>query len=826
MLSALGVSGCHAPARSSPEVVYQGIYADLLHGNLEVARAKAEQARQEFFAQHSGSDATWELLFRLLEADILLRQSRPQQAMALLAESVQFPANGDLAIRRHWLRGLAYSRLGQSTESDSELHEARRLGESSHSPLMGQVLRAEGMIRRNAGDWEGALQRLRASLAMARVSGDQLLQAGDLVDLGYVSLQSGRYDQAVLLSQEAANFAVSVQAGRQIPMALGNLGWAYESLGDSESALSNFQAAERYAKDAGMTNLQVFWLEDAGLAEYRLGNLAQAEKYDEAALRLALQLPAAGEVDDIVNIETNLALLLYEQGANDAARRYSDQAVLASRQSKDDKVIAYALYLQGLIAARQANQPEAERLLMQAHQLTTDGETRMEIENALAILYLAGRQPRQAELWYRTSIQTFEHNRSSVQIEALRLSSFAHGDTVYRDYAEFLIKARRPNEALLLLDRSRARTLEEGLGFTKDASKVPGDVLDPRAVSRRLHAPLLFYALGPEKSYLWAVTAGGVHLYMLPKQAEIQSLIEDYQRDILKSADPLQSQSTAATMLYEALVAPAAALIPEGSRVYVIPDGALHALNYETLIKATAAGRHYWIEEVTVTVTSSLRMLSRWPANSADAAAPRDLLLIGNPVAAGRDFEALPNAATEMDRVQRHFAAPGVTVIAQARATPASYAASGPEHFTYIHFVAHGTASRSSPLDSAVVLSPAPSSPDDFKLYAREIVQHPLHARLVTVSACYGSGVRSYAGEGLVGLAWAFLRAGSHHVISALWEVNDSATPLMMDRLYDEIQAGKAPDVALRSAKLSLIHSPNVYRKPFYWGAFQLYAGA
>jgi tetratricopeptide (TPR) repeat protein len=213
-------------------------------------------------------------------------------------------------MRRHWLRGLAYSRLGQSTESDRELREARRLGESSHSPLMGQVLRAEGMIRRNAGDWEGALQRLRASLAMARVSGDQLLQAGDLVDLGYVSLQSGRYDQAVLWSQEAVQFALSVQAGRQIPMALGNLGWAYENLGDSENALNNFQAAEQYAKDAGMTNLQVFWLEDAGLAEYRLGHLAQAEKYDEAALRLALQLPAADEVDDIVNIETNLALLL------------------------------------------------------------------------------------------------------------------------------------------------------------------------------------------------------------------------------------------------------------------------------------------------------------------------------------------------------------------------------------------------------------------------------------------------------------------------------------------------------------------------------------
>ena len=787
---------------------------------------KADRARREFSAAKSGIDPTWELQFRLLEADILLRQGHLEELLALLAEGVPFPANGDLAIRRHWLRGLADSRLGQSSDSVAELREARRLGESSHSPLMGEVSRAESVIRRDAGDWDGCLQGLRASLEMARASGDLLLQAGDLVDLGYVNLQSGRYDQAVLWSKEAAQFALSVRAGRQIPMALGNLGWAYENLGDFESALGNFKAAERYAQGAGMTNLRVFWLEDAGLAEYRLGHLAEAGKYDEAALQLALQLPAADEVDDIVNIETNLALLFYEQAAYDPAKRYSDQAVLASHQSKDDKVIAYALYLQGLIAARQAAPPEAERLLMQAHQLTTDGETRMEIEDALANLYSDGRQMRRAERWYRQSIQTFEHDRSSVQNEALRLSSFAHGDTVYRDYAEFLIRSRRPNEALLLLDRSRARTLEEGLGSPHDVSPASGAALNPRAVSRRLDAPLLFYSLGPEKSYLWAVTAQGVHLFTLPKQGEIQSMIEEYQRAILKSTDPLQTESTVATMLYAALVAPAAAFIPEGSRVYVIPDGALHALNYETLIKPTAAGRHYWIEEVTVTVTSSIRMLSRWPANSADATAPRNLLLIGNPVAAGSDFEALPNAATEMDRVQQHFAAPGLTLLAQAQATPAAYAASAPGRFSYIHFVAHGTASRSSPLDSAVVLSPAPSSPDDFKLYARDIVRHPLHARLVTISACYGSGLRAYAGEGLVGLAWAFLRAGSHHVISALWEVNDSATPMMMDRLYAEIEAGRAPDAALRSAKLSLIHSPNVYRKPFYWGAFQLYAGA
>jgi len=60
--------------------------------------------------------------------------------------------------------------------------------------------------------------------------------------------------------------------------------------------------------------------------------------------------------------------------------------------------------------------------------------------------------------------------------------------------------------------------------------------------------------------------------------------------------------------------------------------------------------------------------------------------------------------------------------------------------------------------------------------------------------------VREYAGEGLVGLAWAFLRAGSHNVIGALWDVSDASTPELMGHLYDGIAAErskmKTPDRA------------------------------
>ena len=266
---------------------------------------------------------------------------------------------------------------------------------------------------------------------------------------------------------------------------------------------------------------------------------------------------------------------------------------------------------------------------------------------------------------------------------------------------------------------------------------------------------------------------------------------------------------------------PAAAMIPKGSKVLIIPDGVLNGLNFETLLTPASNGSHYWIEDVTIRSANSIRTLGVDASSSPGSA--KKLLLIGNPTTAGTGYDSLVNAFAEIRGIEKHFPADTRTVVTQSGAVPASYAENKPEEFSYIHFVAHGTASRLDPLDSAVILSPSPDNPENFKLYARDIMRDPLHARLVTISACYGSGLRAYAGEGLVGLSWAFLRAGAHNVIGAMWEVNDASTPLLMDKLYAGLEAGDSPDAALRAAKLSLIHSQAVYRKPLYWAAFQLY---
>jgi hypothetical protein len=134
VLAGCGMSGCHAKAGANPDDLLQSISNDFLHGNLEVARARADAARRSFSDAGTGKSPAWEMQFRLLEADILLRQNHAQDVIALLTgRDITIATQADLAIKRDWLCGLAYLRLGQAAQADSELREARRLADSTHS---------------------------------------------------------------------------------------------------------------------------------------------------------------------------------------------------------------------------------------------------------------------------------------------------------------------------------------------------------------------------------------------------------------------------------------------------------------------------------------------------------------------------------------------------------------------------------------------------------------------------------------------------------------------------------------------------------------------
>jgi CHAT domain-containing protein len=293
--------------------------------------------------------------------------------------------------------------------------------------------------------------------------------------------------------------------------------------------------------------------------------------------------------------------------------------------------------------------------------------------------------------------------------------------------------------------------------------------------------------------------------------------VEQYQAFVEKSLrDPIETGNAVARRLYELLIAPAAPFIPSGSRVVVLPDGHLHRLNLETL-PVPGDKPHYWIEDATVSIAPSLGILMTTPPAASSRA--RSLLILGDAVYSP-PYPALRYSAAEVERIQQRLHSARATVLSGTGATPAAYLQANPQGFSLIHFSAHAEANPQSPMDSAIVLSPQASR---FKLYARDIMGTSLQADLVTISACRSAGERVYAGEGMVGLAWAFLRCGARNAIAGLWDVDDTSTPGLMDSLYGGIESGRNPVEALRLAKLQMIHSSGAWRKPYYWGPFQIY---
>jgi len=447
-----------------------------------------------------------------------------------------------------------------------------------------------------------------------------------------------------------------------------------------------------------------------------------------------------------------------------------------------------------------------------------------EAESNLARIYSATGRPADADHWFRHSIDTLQRQRSSLSSVESALPFLANGTDLYDGYIKHLIDERRPDEALNVIDESRAESLLDGLHLSRPEKKQSSRGLNARSIAARLHGTILVYSLRPTVSYLWVITPARQQFYQIAGSETIVPLIQLHTKMILASKDLLSQPAAPGRSLYNELVEPAQGLIKKGSKIFIVGDEALSGLNFETL-QTPGDDSHYWIEDVTITNAKSLQLLSMKEPEE-PRYADRRILLMGDPVYQKDEYAELPNASSEIAKIASHFSDDRRTVLTGLQASPEAYQLSQAGQFSYIHFVAHATANMTSPLDSAVVLSSDRDDAAIYKLYARDILKQNLHADLVTVSACYGSGLRNYSGEGLVGLAWAFLRAGSHHVIGAMWEVSDVSTPLLMDQLYGELAKGNQPDAALRSAKLSMIHSDGIFRKPLYWAPFQLYSGA
>ena len=802
----------------SEESDYRALRLAFERGELQQTSARVDEAVRRAV---SSRDVRWQRTYTVLKAEILVSQGRTHEALTLLSATgvvVDWPA--ELRARALMTSAYADCLLADGSRElkavDADFASAEHLA----SGLPVEEVRAEVLLRRGTcaairGDSLAAETHLLSALAIARRLRLGLVEANATGSLGFLHLRAAHYDQAVVWLERSLDLATSLRMDNSALKTLGNLGWGYLQLGALDRALSSLRQAQTLAEKLGYTGVLRGSLTLVGNVHFRLGDYGQARGAWERALAISRDL---GDKRAIVESLGSIAIVALEQRRFDEAEKCARDALGLALEIHDIADEEELHLVQARILAARGDAARAEALFRTviASPHTTDA-IRWETHAALATLCVGLRRFAEAEREFQAAFEVMEGMRSGLHVAEHKISFFSSLARYYTDYVELLMNEGKTSQALAVADRSRALYLREVLG-DQNRARLPTDTRLPD-VARAQHASLLLYWTAPDRSYVWCVTPERTYVHELPGQEVLAERVRAYQRLVLHSRDPLAEGNDDGTWLYRTLVGPVAAHL-QGSRVILVPDGPLHELSFETLI-VPSPKPHYWIEDVTLALAPALSLLDVTAAavNSADGR-ERSILLIGDPLPAGSEFPSLPSAGEEMKRIASQFPTERRVIYGQAAAEPGAYRTALPERFAFIHFSAHATPSFEQPIESAVILSP---KGDAFKLYARDIIATPLDAELVTLSACYGAGSRHYAGEGFVGLAWAFLGSGARNVVAGLWNVEETSTVELMAALYRGLAEGLAPPDALRQAQLGLLHSESAYRKPYYWAPFVTY---
>jgi CHAT domain-containing protein len=712
----------------------------------------------------------------------------------------------------------ALSKLDRNTEAIPLIEKVEREAGTIKLPdlwLQSQVLKGVVLIRVNrASEAEELLRRAAARAGQER---NDFRGCAALINLSASRIRQYRFDEALPYARQALEAGERAKAGRCVAVAQMNLGIIHARLGD-------FDRAEQYQSLAVKSLTEIDDRRNLMDALGELGNLRVLRSNRPAALPSFEQAyNAARELNADAAASRwagNLALALVGERRWDDAERWNNQARVLLAQDKTPRGLAFLKETAAVIAMGRKNYSEAERLL---REILAEPDMppflSWEARAHLADLYLRTKKPAAANAQFEKALQAIEDVRADLLQSEFKLTFLSRLIDFFQQYVDALVDQAQIARALEVAEYSRARVLAERLGRQKEkiAAVRAGAFLD---FARRNKAILVSYWLAPTRSFVWIVRPDGIRHAVLPREKEIAASTAAFRRLVEEELRDLRADGNeAARQLGETLLTAPRKLIPAGSRVILVPDGVLHRINFETL-PVPGTGR-YLIEDWSLSIAPSLSVLAGSKSEPARGRSP--LLLVGAPEAQGQDYPALPRAGEEIGNIRRHFAQSPAEVFTGARATPASYRQSQPERFSLIHFAAHAETNRESPLDSAVILS---REGDQFKLYARDVTGAKLTADLVTVSACRSAGARAYGGEGMVGFAWAFLSAGARAVIAGLWDVSDSSTAALMDRLYAGIAAGQTPEDALRAAKLALVNGTGPFRKPFYWGPMQVYLRA
>jgi CHAT domain-containing protein len=804
---ALSVVSC---SQRQPVGTYEEALASYRRGELSQSALAAHRGVERY--RNGGQPALfWK--FRLLESEALAALARDVDAKALLTEPVQ---PGEELKQLEVRRLIDLEGLSSRQESNTLLRQAREC--ATDPELIIRINLASGTRALNAGDFQPADEAFHSALELANRQSYPYWQSFALKNLCYSSRKHNHYEEAIEFGLRALATAETMGYARIAAQARGNLVSAYRYLGDFESALLHGKQAVGFFKQINARKDLMDNLGELGLVYDNMDEPRRAVEYLKQASDLANELKNTKEA---ARHTENLATVLIEAKQWDAAAQSNRRAFALLADVEANPEIPYLKRNQARIEYGRGNVQQAIGLceeILGSH--ATDAVIRWSVHDLLGEILADQKRYREANQHFESALTVIEESRSEISGANYRITLLSRLIPFFRERVDFLASQKDDAAALRAVESSRARVLVERLGRAPKPQQFP-DLQGLQKFAKSSNSLLLSFWSAPKRSFAWLITANNTQRFELPGSAEIEKLVTGY-RDIVEHSlqDPITTNDAAGPALWSVLMAQIAPQIPKNSRVIVIPDGPLHRLNLETLV-VPSPQPHYWVEDVELAVAPSITMAMLKVAP--EQRRSESLLLIGAPDYAGTTYEPLKGADREIRDIQARFPGAKSELRVGPKATPAAYRDANPDQFRLIHFAAHAEANRDQPLESVVVLS---HQADSYKLYARDVIEIPIHADLVTLSACHSAGTRTYAGEGLMGFAWAFLEAGAHAVVAGLWDASDDSTEPLMDRFYAGIAAGQDPVSAMHTAKLTLLKGEAKFHKPFFWAPFQVYLGS
>jgi CHAT domain-containing protein/tetratricopeptide (TPR) repeat protein len=735
----------------------------------------------------------------------------------------------------------AYLYLGETDRAGrnfvATLSLRRKLGDR-----LGEALTEAGIAWTSAllFKHDVALQHFRAALALRHALADRRGEALTAIGLGRVLVAKGLYRDAIEeLTAAAATLRADTSNGYGsygYAEALSELGWTYLAIKDPDAAIDKFTEALPLRRQAGDRTGEATTLFGIARAERLRGRLNEARTSIETALDGIETLRSQGD---------NLQLRMSYFASVQAYYTFAID-VLMDLHARD----ATAGYD---IRAYDLHQRGRARGLLDLLQ-----ESIVDIRSDVARDLLDEERKARQDVNAAAERQQLLLSRRATD-EARRQVAQDVADAVARhDSTEQRLRSSSP----------RYRALAEPRPLR--ALEVQRDLLDRETL-------LLDYAVGAERSFVWAITRDNVTAYELSPRERIETAARRFREAITartvqpKGETPLQWQArivdadrradTAARIVGDILLAP----VLHGTtvrRLAVVPHGILQLIPFGSLRipaghPARSAQRIPLIaryEVVHLPSASALAWLrngaaSRSPASKAVAIFADPIFDIGDERLARIRLDSKHRAEETNVRVA---AVEGPTASRAARLFASRWeaehiaalvpsnqsrvlldsaasrsAALDPDlgHYGAVHFATHAFVNDQRPGLGGILLSTidARGSAVPGLLSLQDVFTMRLGSDLVVLGGCRTGLGQMVEGEGLRGLASGFFHAGVPRVVAGLWPVDDVATAQLMVHFYRAMfgPSHLSPSAALRTAQLEMQKNLR-WQSPYYWAGFTL----